>query len=354
MIEIKKMLLLILLPVILIHAGCSSETTAFRSAAEINSAMGRGVNMGNSFEAPSEDAWNNPWNPDYFRIMAEIGFSHVRVPIRWTTDQRSMEEPPYTISPEFMTRIETVVNTAIKNGLHVIINMHHHHEIFEHPLEEKDRFLALWTQISENFKSYPDSLVFEILNEPNNELTPELWNDFMKEALQIIRNSNPQRAVMIGTADWGGLRELPQLAWPDDHQLILTLHYYEPFEFTHQNAGWVGEFTKNWLGTTWDNTLRERQAIKDKFAFTLEFSESRNIPVNIGEFGSIVYADPDSRVRWTNFLARWFEEQNFSWTYWEFSAYHYGFYKPETGEFNLPLKNGLLHNPMPELSEPGQ
>lgn len=149
MIEIKKMLLLILLPVILIHAGCSSETTAFRSAAEINSAMGRGVNMGNSFEAPSEDAWNNPWNPDYFRIMAEIGFSHVRVPIRWTTDQRSMEEPPYTISPEFMTRIETVVNTAIKNGLHVIINMHHHHEIFEHPLEEKDRFLALWTQISE-------------------------------------------------------------------------------------------------------------------------------------------------------------------------------------------------------------
>jgi hypothetical protein len=30
--------------------------------------------------------------------------------------------------------------------------------------------------------------------------------------------------------------------------------------------------------------------------------------------------DLASRIRWTRFLARTFEELNFSWAYWEFSA----------------------------------
>ncbi len=352
----KNLMQLLFAATVMFAVSCAPATapeeSEFRTAQEINEALGRGVNMGNTFEAPDEHAWFNPWDPEYFEIMAEIGFSHVRIPIRWTTPERSMAEPPYTIFPEFMNRIQKVVDTAIKNGLHAVINLHHHQELFENPLENRDRFLAQWVQIASFFKDYPDSLVFEILNEPHNNLTPELWNEFLRDALEIIRKENPDRTVMIGTANWGGLGGLPELSLPDDPKLILTIHYYNPFRFTHQGASWVADHpVMDWVGTTWDNTKEERQAVKDDFQIAIDFAGKHNVPVHIGEFGAIQFADMDSRARWTNFLTRWFEEQGFSWAYWEFSADMYGFYNPQTREFATPLKNALLHNPMPEPSD---
>src|SRR5690349_21155836 len=50
-------------------------------AFEINEKLGRGINMGNAFEAPSETEWGNPWKPEYFRMMRDLGFNHVRLPV---------------------------------------------------------------------------------------------------------------------------------------------------------------------------------------------------------------------------------------------------------------------------------
>ncbi|MEQ8413107.1 MAG: hypothetical protein RIB71_01525 [Imperialibacter sp.] len=52
------------------------------SSFDVNDRLGRGINMGNSFEAPTEDAWSNPWQPEYFKIIADLGFQHVRLPVR--------------------------------------------------------------------------------------------------------------------------------------------------------------------------------------------------------------------------------------------------------------------------------
>jgi len=67
------------------------------AAFAMNARLGRGINMGDMFEAPSEGSWGNPYRPEYFRTIADLGFSHVRIPIRWETPERSMAAPPYTI-----------------------------------------------------------------------------------------------------------------------------------------------------------------------------------------------------------------------------------------------------------------
>jgi endoglucanase len=319
----------------------------FAGPHEMNTRLGRGINMGNAFEAPTETGWGNPWQPDYFRRMSELGFSHVRIPIRWNTTERSMSSAPFTIYPAFMQRIQYVVDQALKYKLHAIINMHHHEDLFEHPEEAKDRFLAQWTQIADFFKDYPDSLVFEILNEPNKNLDGPRWNTFMREALGVIRPTNAERVVLIGTSPWGGLDGVANLSWPDDQHLILTVHYYNPFEFTHQGAEWSGSQSQAWLGTKWQDTEAERETIINQFAFTKAFAKQHNVPVHVGEFGAYSKADLDSRVRWTTFLSRWFEEQGFSWAYWEFSA-GFGIYNPQTQQYLTPLVNALLHNPMPD------
>lgn len=174
-------------------------------AFQMNERLGRGINMGNSFEAPSETAWGNPWDPEYFKIMSELGFSHVRLPVRWEPVDRSMANSPYTIYPEFLDRIQEVVDTALRYGLHIIVNMHHHEALYEDPSGQKDRFLSQWDQIANRFKDYPDSLLFEVLNEPHGNLTPELWNEYFADALSEIRNTNPTRVVLLGTAEYGGL-----------------------------------------------------------------------------------------------------------------------------------------------------
>lgn len=344
-IPLKKVVVFFLL----IFIGLVSKAQINNKAFQINEFLGRGINYGNMFEAPSETAWGNQWLPEYPKIIANLGFNHVRIPIRWEPSERSLLNPPYTIQPSFLGRIKEVVDSSLSSGLYAIINMHHHDSLYKYPDEQKERFLFQWKQISEYFKNYSDSLLFEILNEPHDNLTPAKWNVFMQEALAKIRENNPDRVVLIGTPEYGGLGGLSEIQIPDDENLILTVHYYNPFQFTHQGASWVGEHANEWLGTKWNDTETEREIMRQEFASLQDISESENIPVHIGEFGAYSLADLSSRSKWTTFLARYFEELSWSWAYWEFSA-GFGIYNPDTKVVNQELVNALIHNELPEAA----
>ncbi len=327
-------------------AGAQSLLNIF----ELNNALGRGINMGNMFEAPSEGEWGNPYKEDYFQKIATLGFNHVRIPIRWDVPSRALQIDPYTINPTFLTRIKSVVDNAIANKLYVVFNMHHHEGIFAAPAKDKAKFLSQWAQIADYFKGYDQKLLFEVLNEPHDNLTPALWNVYFNDAVQIIRKTNPNRAVIMGMANYGGLSGLPSVVLPDDKNIIIAIHYYDPFNFTHQGAEWVGATSNAWLGTKWEDLEVERKQIISDFDFAINFSKSKNVPITIGEFGAYSKADLESRAKWTTFLARWFELQGWSWAYWEWSA-GFGIYNPVNGLMNSKLADALLKNPMPEAKK---
>jgi aryl-phospho-beta-D-glucosidase BglC (GH1 family) len=336
----KKLLFIVIL---ILAKPVFSQTSIF----EINENLGRGINMGNMFEAPNETAWGNPYRDDYFLKIADLGFKHVRVPIRWDTPERAQQNSPYQLNSAFLNRIKKIVDDALRYNLRVIINMHHHELLFQKPEENKEKFLAQWRQIADFFKNYDDRLVFEILNEPHGELSPEKWNIFFSDALNEVRKTNPNRAVLLGCANFGGLSGVPHLKLPNDKNLILSIHFYDPFNFTHQGAEWVGNDSNQWLGTKWEDSELERAEIINQFEFAKNWSNEKQIPIHIGEFGAYSKADLNSRVKWTTFLARWFETNNWSWAYWEFSA-GFGIFNPSNGTFNQELVNALLKNQMPE------
>jgi endoglucanase len=151
-----------------------------------------------------------------------------------------MATPPYTITPSFLNRIKEVVDNALANKLHAIINMHHHEALF-HPCltNRKNAFCHNGNKLPNSLRTIRTAYFLSLLNEPNGTLTPAKWNVFFAEALQRIRLTNPERIVVMGTANWGGLGGLPDLVLPEDDNLILTIHYYNPFTFTHQGAEWV-------------------------------------------------------------------------------------------------------------------
>jgi len=292
-------------------------------AFEMNRRLGMGINFGNMFEAPTIGEWGVYPDSAYFSDIKRIGFTSLRLPARWST--HALTTFPYTIDKDFMDTIKWAVNLALKNGLPVIINIHHYEEIMTDPAANKDRFLAFWSQISDEFQNYSDSLYFEILNEPNGNLTPAIWNEYLLEGLAKIREKNPDRMVIIGTAEWGGIGALPQLQLPDDQNIILTIHYYEPFSFTHQGADFTGQDLP--VGVTWDSTNVQTAAIANDMNTIKQYAQKNNVPVYIGEFGAIGNADDISRARWIGDLHTVFQENDFSGAYWEYCS-GFGVYDP--------------------------
>lgn len=308
-------------------------------AFEQNKRLGRGVNLGNALEAPKEGEWGVTLQEEYFSLIQAAGFDSVRIPIRWST--HASQTAPYTIEAAFFERVDWAVDQAIGNNLQVVINMHHYEEIFKDPAAHEERYLALWEQIAEHYQDYPDSLVFEILNEPNNKLTGPLWNDLLVKALAVVRQTNPERNVIIGPAEWNSLEKLSDLRLPeDDRHILVTFHYYQPFHFTHQGAEWA-DGSEAWLGTTWTGTPAQEKALKRDLDLAAGWAEKNNRPLYLGEFGAYSRADMDWRARWTEAVARQAEERGMSWAYWEFCA-GFGVYDPQLKIWINPLLNALL------------
>lgn len=211
--------------------------------------LGKGVNFGNMLEAPYEGAWGLFVEPEFFTRVVDAGFDHIRIPVDWT--MHAQTDAPYTVDPEFFARIDEVLAMAEAINVKVILNDHYHDELHEDPVAERPRFLAIWDQIATRYADKGDWLLFEILNEPHGAFTetPELWNAMYLETLEVIRATNPTRRVVIGPVHFNSLNRLEQLEVPDDPNVITSIHYYEPFLFTHQGAPWVDPVPP--LGVGW-------------------------------------------------------------------------------------------------------
>ena len=131
--------------------------------------VGTCINMGNMLEPEQEGAWGGGKivEADFARIRA-AGFDTVRIPVRW--HNKSMETPPYTVDPQWMARVEQVVDRALANDLNVILNSHHFDPIYADPAGTAEWHGAVWRQIAERFADKPqESLWFELENEPHDK-----------------------------------------------------------------------------------------------------------------------------------------------------------------------------------------
>ena len=317
-------------------------------AFEQNRALGRGINLGNALEAPEEGDWGMTIREEYLQLIADAGFNSVRIPIRWNA--HADQDRPYSIDIGFFDRVDQVISWAMAQELMVIINIHHYNALMDNPEEHKARFLSLWRQIAEHYYDYPYSIIFEVLNEPHNNLDPGLWNEYLTDAIDVIRESNPYRTLMIGTSPWGGIGGLQNLQIPDEDQnIIATVHYYEPFHFTHQGASWVGEESETWEDTTWTGTEEQKSEVDSDFDFVDQWATDHNRPIHVGEFGAYSEAPQEDRQIWTTYVRQTFEDHGFSWAYWEFGA-GFGIYDRDAEQWREGLLEALIPD-SPELSE---
>ncbi|MFN8529343.1 MAG: glycoside hydrolase family 5 protein [Anaerolineae bacterium] len=301
----------------------------------------RCVNLGNTLEAPNEGEWGLTAEQSYFEAMAAAGFDTVRLPVRWSA--HASADAPFTISTRFFDRVDTVVGWALDSGLQVILNIHHYEEMAVDPEGNQARLLAIWDQIAAHYADYPAALLFEAMNEPNSALTAPIWNPMQAEVVATIRRTNPTRTIVVGGVSWNSIDGLFGLQLPADDHLLATVHFYDPFQFTHQGAEWADNMDQ-YLGTEW-GSAPEQAAMLQRLTRAANWGRDHNIPVLMGEFGAYSRAPQESRIRWTSAARADAESLGLGWCYWEFAA-GFGIYNGRTAQYNDLLPALLPESPL--------
>jgi endoglucanase len=298
--------------------------------------LGRGVNIIGYDKELWKDYTQGRFKEEYFKMIKEAGFSNIRINLHPFSNMDST----YKIKSSWLKTLDWAVNNGLDAGLMVILDLHEFNAMAADPVAKKEMFLSVWKQLAPRYKEKPGNLIFEILNEPNKKLTPELWNTFLVDALKIIRSTNPNRTVIIGPANWNGIESLPTLVLPEnDKNIIVTVHFYHPMRFTHQGAPWSKE-NANLTGITWTGTKAETEEVDTKLKVAADWSKAKGRPIFLGEFGSYDKGDMDSRARYTSYVARTAEKLGFSLAYWQFDS-DFIVYDIGKEKWVLPILNAL-------------
>jgi endoglucanase len=304
----------------------------------LNQRLGRGVNIV-GYDSIWKSRAEARIQARHFQLIREAGFSHVRINL--FPFQFIGSAPLYEIRPAWLETLDWILEQCQKNSLLAIVDMHEFTAMADDPIGLKSKFLAVWRQLSTRYQHTGENVLFELLNEPHGKITPEIWNEYLKEPLAIIRATNPTRGLIIGPAFWNGIDYLHKLELPDDDlNIIATVHYYHPMDFTHQGAYWSPEH-RDKSGIYWMGTAEELQRLERDFNGVNAWAKEHNRPIYLGEFGAYDKADMQSRVRYTRAVSREAERMGWSWGYWQFDS-DFIVYNIEQNSWVEPILNALI------------
>ena len=296
-------------------SAASAQPVARAAGAALQSPFHRGVNV-LGYDPYWKDVTKRRFQWRHFAEIRRAGFDHVRLVLQAFSHMDAQDR----LDPVWLAKLDDAVREAQKAGLGVIVDEHDFNACSQDLELCRTRLSAFWQQVAPRFAQAPRNVAFELLNEPHDKLNGEPWNILFAQVLGIVRQTNPTRIVVVGPTHWNSLKDLPLLQLPTDPNLLVTFHYYEPFHFTHQGAGWVEE-TKNLHGITWGSDT-DRAALRADFDTVAAWSAANHRPILLGEFGAYDKSGTpmDLRVAYTNAIRCEAEGHRFGWDYWQFDS----------------------------------
>lgn len=294
--------------------------------------IGPCINAGNHFDIADDD---NPGakklGADDFARIKKAGFETVRLTVNWS---RHFVGDSDRVDPAFLARIGKLLDSAIANKLHVLLDSHNFKNIDEEPLATAPKLAATWAQIAKAYADKGDEyLWYELSNEPHGPFNNANLMEVLAPSLAAVRGVSPNKPVVIGGEFWSGVDSLATLNLPDDPQVYPTFHYYEPFAFTHQGAGWIKPMLPmgRQYGTGDDAARLERDVAKVK----AYMARTGRKPF-IGETGAYEIIEPDQRIAYHTAITKAFAAQGISQCIWAYTN-TFPFYDHNAKKWNKGL-----------------
>lgn len=334
----KKYVLIFLIFIVLLGVVVNTILPIINKKNEYKMPFKSCMNIGNCLEAPKGMSWGVDMNVEYFDQIKKAGFDSVRLPVRFS--DYAKDSPNYKLDETFMKQLDSYIDYALNDDLIVILDFHHFEEIMEEPEKYKKCFISIWKQVGERYKDYPPKLIFELLNEPKNNLKGELWNKFIKDGVEEIRKSNKDRAIIVGPDNFYSVDRLEALSIPKDNNLIVSFHYYEPNDFTFQGNEYHKGF-ENLKDIKWTGSKEETEYLESRFNIAKKWADKNNVGIFLGEFGANQKAPAESRKLWTEAVRKEAEKCNFSYGYWELCSW-FGIYDVKSNSWNKDVLDALI------------
>ncbi len=157
--------------------------------------------------------------------LAGLGCDHLRIPI----DEEQMFDEAGNPEPEAFELLTSALDWCWEEDLRAIVDLHilrsHHFNEDEKPLwtnpAEQERFMDLWRVLSDTLRSYPNGmLAYELMNEPVAD-DPQKWNQLVALAINVIREHEPERVIVVGSNRWQSADTFDELLVPKNDSNIL-------------------------------------------------------------------------------------------------------------------------------------
>ncbi|MBS1709117.1 MAG: cellulase family glycosylhydrolase [Armatimonadetes bacterium] len=208
--------------------------------------------------------------------------------------------------------LDKAVKRLNDNGFLVLLDLHDNGQLnLDKPPYNDTGLITFWEKMADHYKGKRLSdVVFEIVNEPVFQKSPEVWYKLQEQTVKAIRLRDPKRTIVVTGTSWGGIDTLVKMKKVDASNLLYSFHCYDPFFFTHQGAEWVGEWPRQLKGVPFpasatsvnkilaqnDSKFRDSLVdygkagydaayLKSRIKSCMDWGKANKVPVFLGEFG---------------------------------------------------------------------
>lgn len=295
--------------------------------------------------------------------IKELGFDHIRLPI----DEEQMWDENGARHEDAFKLMTNCIDWCVKHQLKVIVDLHilrsHHFNAEVKPLwtdpKEQEKFYQLWVDLSASLQKYSvGDVAYELMNEAVAD-DPELWNNLVANAVKTLRTIEPERIIVIGSNKWQSAQTFDVLKVPNDKNIILSFHFYEPFLLTHYHASWTNlrdytgpvhypgelltqaEFdmlsadqqaiVKDHVGKVWN-----MEKLEEMMQLPIQKAKELGLPLYCGEYGVIAGAPEEDRISWYNDMISIFNKNGIASANWNYKS----------GSFGMELGDGTKNEAM--------
>lgn len=286
------------------------------------------------------------FNEDDVVFLRKAGTSVVRFPLNY----RHFEDDaaPFKYKESGFARLDKVLDQCEKHGLYVILDLHsaqgwqnvHWHSDNAHRISllwydknYQDRYVGLWQEFARRYKNRAVIAGYDLLNEPcaNNHIGDYPWNirakyqpnfDRMnalyRRVVAEIRKIDSRHIIFLEGDDYA--KDFTGLDKPYDDNIAYSSHNYTVPGFgpgtypgmVHPRAAGPNG------GENWDYARQERFFLD---ADATKFTKQHNVPLWVGEFGSVFNGPPEEnndRLRALDDQISIFEKNEAHWTTWNY------------------------------------
>jgi aryl-phospho-beta-D-glucosidase BglC (GH1 family) len=286
------------------------------------------------------------FNEDDVIFLKKVGATVVRIPLNY----RHFEDDaaPFKYKEAGFARLDKILGHCETHGLYVILDLHsaqgwqnvHWHSdnasrisLFWEVPYYQDRYIALWQEFARRYKDRPVIAGYDVLNEPcsNNSFGDYPWNIYSnykpnygrmnslyRRLVFEIRKIDSRHIIFLEGDNYA--KQFSGFDKPYDDNLAYSSHNYTGPGFGP--GSYPGEIHSRAATANgpepWDLQRQERFFLD---AEGTKFTQQHNVPLWVGEFGSVYNGPPDEngdRLRALDDQIGIFESNEAHWTTWNY------------------------------------